>query len=315
MNATLLPWHAESFRRFNELGESQRLPHALLLDGAPGTGRNAFANLLAAQLLCAAPTIDGPCGDCKSCALFVSGAHPDLHRVTPEEEGKSIGIGAIRDAIMFASKTASTSRYKVLLVTPTESMTTAAYNAFLKCLEEPADNTVVLLVFAKGNAMPATIRSRCQRWPLTSPSAAEVRPWLSEQSDSIDPDDQAWSRLFTLSDSRPLIALQWHADAKMSSAVLDFADSLGSVGSGMASAERAAANLAPELFLDLLERHLRGVLLQMSASDLRGRTGSGLVAALDVMHSLRGAVRAGTNPNPDLLRLRALDAASGLWLE
>lgn len=308
-----LPWHQNSFTRFYELHEKQRLPHAILLEGAGGTGRNAFAELIARHVLCASATSAGPCGQCKPCGLLESGSHPDIHRVLPEEVGKAIGIAAVRAAIDFASRTASTGTHKVLIISPTESMTTSAFNAFLKCLEEPAANTLILMVFAQGYRIPATIRSRCQRWPLPMPDPADIQQWLESSVESYADDETNWAKLLKLADNRPMIARHWMDNPETSQALLAFTQSMDSDSRSLAQIERAAAELEPALFLDVLERRLQTEVRASQAADLRVQRGKSLISALDVLQKLRRALRAGTNPNPDLLRLTAIDACRALW--
>ena len=109
------------------------------------------------------------CGECKTCALSQTQGHSDWRWVGPAGNSRSIGIDQIREVIRFTAQTSALGQYKVLVVHPADSMTLPAANAFLKCLEEPAADTLILLITRSPFRVPATIRSRCQRVQLPSP--------------------------------------------------------------------------------------------------------------------------------------------------
>jgi len=80
-----LPWHEAQWRQVRAWAESGRMPHAVLLAGAPGLGKEAFARRLAHALLCTSPGAPyTPCGTCASCRMIGQGAHPDYVELTPE---------------------------------------------------------------------------------------------------------------------------------------------------------------------------------------------------------------------------------------
>lgn len=315
-----LPWQLSAWGHLAAAVSEQRLPHALLLEGAPGTGRNAFAQALAHRLLCHAAQDNKACGVCKSCVLAATGAHPDLLQVIPEEQGKAIGIAAVRNAIGFATRTASAGAGKVLVVSPTESMTTAALNAFLKCLEEPSAGTVILLVFANGYSLPATIRSRCQRCFLASPDAPQTAHWLEEKLARVGAESPLAKtdidNVLSISGDRPLAALALVENGSGAEA-LALASALRERGrqgkTGLLQVEKAAEGVGPEALLDALTRSVQFWLRAQSSDALRSPFAHRAFDALAVFGELRAACRAGTNPNPDLLRFRALRAYTALW--
>lgn len=193
------PWHVEAWGSLRARLPS--LPHALLLTGDAGTGKRRFADAFAASLLCARPTGDdgAACGTCKSCLLVIAGAHPDLCVVVPEAlragaveadtdaDGSSrkrkpsaeIRVDDVRALIAFAAQTAQFGGRRVVIVDPAQAMNTNAANALLKTLEEPGEGLVLLLVCDAPAALPATIRSRCQRVRLPPPSRDQAREWLA----------------------------------------------------------------------------------------------------------------------------------------
>lgn len=176
-----LPWHAAVWLQLQAREESGSLPHAFLLTGLPGVGKHHLAKSLALTLLCdQRPKSFVPCLQCRSCRLALQGAHPDLSEVSPEEEGKQIGISQIRALTERLSLHSQYGR-RIGLISPADSLTVAAANALLKTLEEPPANVLLLLTAARPTLLPATIRSRCQQILLPTPDAEQARQWLRQQ--------------------------------------------------------------------------------------------------------------------------------------
>lgn len=178
--ASVLPWHHGIWEQLLRLQQNGRLPHAILFNGPHGVGKQALAEALIAQMLCANPGIYA-CGQCHSCQMLASGYHPDLLRVSPEEGKRQIRIDPIRGVNRFVNQTAQQSGYRVIVISPAEAMNVAAANALLKSLEEPGDKTLFILLSDVPSRMLPTIRSRCQQWSLASVAYAECRSWLLEK--------------------------------------------------------------------------------------------------------------------------------------
>lgn len=176
---SLLPWHDGAYRQLQALQATDRLAHAWLLSGIPGTGKQMLAQHFARFLLCSNPLDGQPCGACGSCLLFLAGTHPDFRLVVPEK--KLITIEQIRDSIEFAQNTSQRGGMQILIFDPAESMNANASNALLKLLEEPPARTLLLLISHQSGLLLATIRSRCQhlRCPVPAPAQAEL--WLAGQ--------------------------------------------------------------------------------------------------------------------------------------
>lgn len=178
--AELLPWQTAQWSILATRLREDRLAHALLLTGPDGIGKRHLAELLAQALVCGARQPVGlPCGVCRTCLLYAAGTHPDVLRIAPEDDSRDIRVHQIRALSESVAKTAQLGGYKAVLVVPAERMTLAAANALLKTLEEPAPRSVLLLVSARPSALPATIRSRCQRLGFRPPSREDALAWIA----------------------------------------------------------------------------------------------------------------------------------------
>ncbi|MEQ8661151.1 MAG: DNA polymerase III subunit delta' [Gammaproteobacteria bacterium] len=177
------PWLAPAWDDLSRRHAAGRLGHAFLVAGRSGLGKRALAQAFAERVLCegadGAPAGSSACGRCRSCLLIASGNHPDLKRVAPEEERKSIGIEQVRELLAFFALTSHYGRHKVVLIEPAEAMTTAAANALLKMLEEPPGNALLVLVSHRPGQLLPTILSRCQKVTIRTPDWTTCRAWLA----------------------------------------------------------------------------------------------------------------------------------------
>ncbi|MBS4096510.1 MAG: DNA polymerase III subunit delta' [Sulfuricella sp.] len=195
----ILPWHETLW---NDIaGRREKLPHALLLHGQRGTGKAAFAKLLANALLCESPSFEGKaCGKCLACGWMNSGTHPDFHLVQPETDDaeaataepagdekekekkqKHITILQVRELISSVSLSAGRGGMRVVVVRPAETMNVNAANALLKTLEEPPPRTLFILVSHQPQKLPPTVRSRCLKIAMPMPTREQAIQWLKEQ--------------------------------------------------------------------------------------------------------------------------------------
>lgn len=204
----MLPWQQEPRRVFQAYLDSDRVPHAILVTGPSGTGKFAFAQAIARELLCLEGKPEG-CGSCRSCTWFDGGAHPDFRDITfevNENTGKLrdvIVVRQIRRMIEALYKTTTVGTRKVALIHPAERMNASAANALLKTLEEPVGETVLILVAHDAGRLPATVRSRCQRLPVTPPARVDALQWLIDTRQA-EPD--AAELALTAAAGRPLEA-------------------------------------------------------------------------------------------------------------
>jgi DNA polymerase-3 subunit delta' len=203
---SLLPWQQADWAHLHGYIVQQRIPQALLMTGKKGYGKWQLARQFALALLCDSPNADGlACGTCNSCQLFAAETHPDFFTIQPEEAGKGIGIEQIRSLIARLSLKPQFDKYRVVIVNPADAMNIRAVNAFLKCLEEPAERSVIVLITDQPAKLPATIVSRCQKMALTKADPLILRTWLSEQNPGIASADVPI--LLALAQHAPLQAL------------------------------------------------------------------------------------------------------------
>lgn len=178
---TPYPWQHALWTQLCAQQDGGRLPHALLISGAHGVGKQALADALVARSLCLATVLEEgavACGKCHGCTMLAAGYHPDLLRISPVEKSRQIRIDPIREVNAFVNQTAQQGGYRVIVLQPAEAMNTAAANALLKSLEEPGPRTLFILLADIPSRVLPTIRSRCQHWPLAVPPAAACLEWL-----------------------------------------------------------------------------------------------------------------------------------------
>ncbi|MDD2723903.1 MAG: DNA polymerase III subunit delta' [Methylovulum sp.] len=209
---TLLPWQQQNWTHLQNYVVQQRIPQALLITGKKGYGKQQLAKQFANALLCNHPQRDGlACGACASCLLFTAQTHPDFIALQPEEAGKGIAIEQVRTLITRISLKPQYDKYRVVIVNPADAMNTRAANAFLKCLEEPAERTVILLITDKPAKLPATIVSRCQKLAIAAAGINILSAWLREQKPGLSSADLPI--LLALAQYAPLLALEYaHQD-------------------------------------------------------------------------------------------------------
>jgi DNA polymerase III subunit delta' len=183
----ILPWQQQPWDLLCSYIKQDRIPQALLIIGANGLGKHHLANQFAFSLLCSNRREDGlQCGHCQSCTLINAGTHPDFISITPEDDKTTIAISQIRQIVSETCLKPQFDSYRVIIINPADSMTVQAANAFLKCLEEPGERTLFLLITDKPGKLPATIISRCQSVSLAITDTTVLRDWLQSQGIAYD---------------------------------------------------------------------------------------------------------------------------------
>ena len=139
-----------------------KVSHAYLFTGPRGTGKTTTARLLAKALLCEKGPTAEPDGTCEDCEMIAAGEHPDVYEL---DAASRTGVENVREEIIGRVQFAPTrGRYKVYIIDEVHMLSTAAFNALLKTLEEPPSHVVFILATTDPQKVPETIHSRCQRF-------------------------------------------------------------------------------------------------------------------------------------------------------
>ena len=294
-------WLATETAKLRGAYAAGRLPHALLIHEAPGSGGEWLAGWIARMVLCSNPQrsplraadasvsdLGIPCERCASCERAAQGQHPDLRIVRPLETSTQIRIEQVRELSEELSLTAHQGGYKVAVLSPADSMNRFAANALLKTLEEPPQATLLILVATQPSRLPPTILSRCQRVRVRAPQQAEAVAWLEATRGPGE-----WGRVLSVLGLAPMLAVT--ADPAQVTEVAaetrrELEQAAAGEGDPVATAERWARSELP----------LRLLCLENWLTDrIRGRLGAG---------ALFTEVRAGAHPrgHGDSLDLRQL---------
>lgn len=201
-----IPWFSRICLDFQRIRTQDRLPHALLIVARDGLGARELAQWIAELALCGSDV--APCGTCPSCTLFGKGNHPDLHQVELEEDAQVVKVEQIRELIEAMQHTSYRGVWRAGIVFDAHCMNLSAANAFLKTLEEPPPNTLLILVAGPNHRLPATISSRCRRIVIPVPDARTGLAWLTAQGIAMA---EARQRL-DLAQGAPVTASKFDAD-------------------------------------------------------------------------------------------------------
>jgi DNA polymerase-3 subunit gamma/tau len=169
------------------LGAVQRdqVHHAYLFVGSRGTGKTSMAKILAACLNCEhGPTVH-PCGECDSCRAIARANSLDVIEMDAASNNSVDDIRELRDSVAFAPVSG---RRKVYILDEAHMLSTAAWNAFLKTLEEPPPNTVFVLATTEAQKVPATVVDRCHRFDFQRPTVEQIAQVLrrTAEAESIE---------------------------------------------------------------------------------------------------------------------------------
>lgn len=160
---------------------NEQVGHAYLITGPEHIGKMTLARTFAQALNCTAVTGSRPCGECRACRLIGDDKHPDVKLVVPEPNARgalSIKIEQVRQLQQELSLSAYEARYKVAILDRFETANPNASNAFLKTLEEPPSNVILLLTATDSDTLLPTINSRCREVRLRPIAAALIEETL-----------------------------------------------------------------------------------------------------------------------------------------
>lgn len=176
-----------------------RLAHAYLFSGPRGTGKTSAARLLAKAVNCERGPSPEPCNECEACKRIAAGAVMDVVEIDAASNRGVEEIRDIRDKVKYAPTEV---RRKVYIIDEVHMLTTEAFNALLKTLEEPPAHVMFMLATTEPHRLPPTIVSRCQRFEFRRVSLEEQAEWLQEicRKEGIQAEPEALVYIARLSD-------------------------------------------------------------------------------------------------------------------
>jgi DNA polymerase-3 subunit gamma/tau len=148
--------------------EADRIAQAFIMTGIRGTGKTTTARIIAKGMNCIGPDGQGgpttePCGQCEHCVAIMEGRHVDVMEM---DAASRTGVGDIREIIDSVHYRAASARYKIYIIDEVHMLSTSAFNALLKTLEEPPEHVKFIFATTEIRKVPVTVLSRCQRFDL-----------------------------------------------------------------------------------------------------------------------------------------------------
>lgn len=202
------PWQQSTWQtltsRFPEIG------HGILFYGKSGCGKSEFTSHFVAWVLCLNKMPTAACGHCSSCQWLKSKTHPNYVHISNDQDSKrqhsAIKIDKIRELQPFIQQTVD--GWRVVVIEPADALNIASANALLKTLEEPGERVLIILVTTHFLKLPATIRSRLQRYALDRVSNPAAKQHIAQVYPELD--ERRYDLLLNLANHMPLqaVALQ-----------------------------------------------------------------------------------------------------------
>lgn len=226
-----------------------RIAHAYIFTGIRGTGKTSTARILAKALNCLSSdhATSKPCGECENCRAIAAGQHIDVMEI---DAASHTGVDNMREILDAALYRPTNARYKVYIIDEVHMLSTSAFNALLKTLEEPPSHVIFILATTEIRKVPVTILSRCQRFDLARVPVETLKKhfaWVAEQ-EKIELSDEANELLARAAD--------------------------GSVRDGLSLLDQAIAQTGGHVdegaVLDMLKRTDRGTVVNFMKTVLSG---------------------------------------------
>ena len=238
---------------------ADRIAHAFIMTGIRGTGKTTTARIIAKGLNCVGPDGSGgpttdPCGVCEPCKAIAEGRHVDVMEM---DAASRTGVGDIREIIDSVHYRAASARYKIYIIDEVHMLSTSAFNALLKTLEEPPAHVKFIFATTEIRKVPVTVLSRCQRFDLKRIEPEVMLTLLRKIADG--------ERARITDDALALITRAAEGSARDATSLLDQAISNGA-GETSADQVRAMLGIADRgRVLDLFDMIMRGAAPQALA--------------------------------------------------
>ncbi|WP_281973092.1 DNA polymerase III subunit gamma/tau [Ruegeria faecimaris] len=232
--------------------EADRIAQAFIMTGIRGTGKTTTARIIAKGMNCIGPDGEGkpttePCGQCEHCVAIMEGRHVDVMEM---DAASRTGVNDIREIIDSVRYRAASARYKIYIIDEVHMLSTSAFNALLKTLEEPPAHVKFIFATTEIRKVPVTVLSRCQRFDLRRIEPEDMIGLLNKIA--------AAEKAQIAEDALALITRAAEGSARDATSLLDQAISHGA-GETSADQVRAMLGLADRgRVLDLMEMILRG---------------------------------------------------------